>query len=220
MKKIISSIIANSQKELNKRIIKVKNYSNWLQLDVMDGKFVKNNSLMFDFKLPKTKCKYEVHLMIKYPELWIKKNWKKAGVIIFHIESCKNEDEVKYLIRIIKNKKRKVGIALNPKTNISKIKPFLDKVDVVLVMSVYPGKYGAKFLPFVLKKISNIRKLKPKLNIEIDGGISQKTISQASVAGANIFVSGSFLQKSKNTKVAIKQLEAGIKQVSVEVIKH
>jgi len=86
MKKIISSIIANSQKELNKRIIKVKNYSNWLQLDVMDGKFVKNNSLMFDFKLPKTKCKYEVHLMIKYPELWIKKNWKKAGVIIFHID--------------------------------------------------------------------------------------------------------------------------------------
>ncbi|HLC87108.1 MAG TPA: ribulose-phosphate 3-epimerase [Candidatus Nanoarchaeia archaeon] len=206
-KTIVPSIIADSQRELNKRVIKVKDCSNWLQLDIMDGNFVKNKSLMFDFRLPKTKCKYEAHLMIKDPELWTKKNWKKISAIIFHIEACKNKEEVKYLIELIKNKKRKVGIALNPKTNIMKIKPFLTKIDMVLIMGVYPGKYGAEFLPFTLNKIAELRKLSPVIKIEIDGGISPKTISNASRAGADRFVSGSFLQESKNPSEAIKQLE-------------
>ena len=209
-KTIIPSIIAKNQKEFISRINKVKKNSKLIQIDVMDGKFVKNKSLMFDFKLPKIKCKYEAHLMLKNPELWIKKNWKKFNAIIFHIESCEDGKQALNLINLIKNKKRKVGIALNPKTSISKIKPFLNKIDAVLIMSVYPGKYGAKFLPFVLKKINPIKKLKPRLNIEVDGGINLKTIKMVSDSGADSFVSGSFLQKSRKPKDALEKLKAVI----------
>jgi len=201
-KQIVGSIIAKSQKELDERIKKV-NSLKLLQLDVMDGKFVPNTSFDFDFKLPRGH-KYEAQLMIKNPELWIQKNWKKVNTIIFHVESASNPDRI---IRLIKSKKRKVGIALNPRTNISKIKPYLNKIDMVLVMTVKPGKYGSKFLPETLKKVEEIRKLKPKLNIEVDGGISDKTISSARKASASMFVVGSYLQKSGDVNKSLKMLK-------------
>ena len=205
--KIIPSIIAKSQNELEKRINKVKNHVQGLQLDVMDGKFMRNSSLNFEFKLPKTKCKYEAHLMIKKPKEWIETNSKKVNTIIFHIETCKDNKEIRNLIKLIKSKKRKVGIALNPRTKIERIKPFLNNLDMVLIMTVNPGFYGSKFLPSTLNKVKQLRKLKSKLNIEVDGGITPKTISQASEAGANQFISGSYIQKSKNVKKAIENLK-------------
>jgi ribulose-phosphate 3-epimerase len=207
-KEVIPSLIAKNQKELNERFSKIKSQFRICQLDVMDGKFVKNKSLMFNFKLPKGKFKYEAHLMVKNPKVWIIKNWKKADTIIFHIEST---NDFKYLIKLIKSKKRKVGIAINPKTNVKKIIPFLNSIDMVLIMTVIPGKYGSKFLPNVLKKVKEIRKLKPKLNIEVDGGINNKTIARAKKAGANRFILGSYLQKSKNVKKAKGKLIEYIK---------
>ena len=207
-KEVIPSLIAKNQKELNERFSKIKSQFKIFQLDIMDGKFVKNKSLMFNFKLPKGKFKYEAHLMVKNPKVWIIKNWKKADTIIFHIEST---NDSKYLIKLIKSKKRKVGIAINPKTNVKKIIPFLNSIDMVLIMTVTPGKYGSKFLPNVLKKVKEIRKLKPKLNIEVDGGINNKTIARAKKAGANRFILGSYLQKSKNVKKAKGKLIEYIK---------
>ena len=207
-KEVIPSLIAKNQKELNERFSKIKSQFKIFQLDIMDGKFVKNKSLMFNFKLPKGKFKYEAHLMVKNPKVWIIKNWKKADTIIFHIEST---NDSKYLIKLIKSKKRKVGIAINPKTNVKKIIPFLNSIDMVLIMTVIPGKYGSKFLPNVLKKVKEIRKLKPKLNIEVDGGINNKTIARAKKAGANRFILGSYLQKSKNVKKAKGKLIEYIK---------
>ena len=207
-KEVIPSLIAKNQKELNERFSKIKSQFRIFQLDVMDGKFVKNKSLMFNFKLPKGKFKYEAHLMVKNPKVWIIKNWKKADTIIFHIEST---NDSKYLIKLIKSKKRKVGIAINPKTNVKKIIPFLNSIDMILIMTVTPGKYGSKFLPNVLKKVKEIRKLKPKLNIEVDGGINNKTIARAKKAGANRFILGSYLQKSKNVKKAKGKLIEYIK---------
>ena len=171
MKKIvIPSIIAKNQNELNDRISKVD--SSVYQLDIMDGKFVKNKSLMFDFNIPKNK-KYEAHLMILNPKLWVEKNSEKVDSIIFHFETTRNPEE---LIKLIKSKKKKVGIAIKPWTPVKKIEPFLEKINLVLVMTVNPGKYGSKFLPKTLDKIKELRKLKPKLNIEVDGGINDKTI--------------------------------------------
>ena len=207
-KEVIPSLIAKNQKELNERFSKIKSQFKIFQLDIMDGKFVKNKSLMFNFKLPKGKFKYEAHLMVKNPKVWIIKNWKKADTIIFHIEST---NDSKYLIKLIKSKKRKVGIAINPKTNVKKIIPFLNSIDMILIMTVTPGKYGSKFLPNVLKKVKEIRKLKPKLNIEVDGGINNKTIARAKKAGANRFILGSYLQKSKNVKKAKGKLIEYIK---------
>lgn len=208
MKKIIiPSMIAKNQKELEKRIKKVKNYTKWLQLDIMDGKFVKTNSINFDFKLPKAKCKFEAHLMIKDPETWINKNAKKVNTIVFHLESTKQPNKI---INLIKKKKKKVGIAINPKTPIKKLKPYFRKVDQVMILTVHPGKYGAKFVPSALKKVEELRKLKPKMQIEVDGHINPKTIVLANKAGANRFVSGSYLQKSGNIKKAIENLKKKI----------
>jgi len=218
---VVPSIIANSQAELEMRIKSVN--SKIYQLDVMDGKFVKNKSLMFDFKLPKSK-KYEAHLMIKNPEVWIEKNWNKTGIIIFHIESTKNPDKV---IGLIKNKKalernskprsskmpneRKIGIAINPQTSIEKIKIHINEIDLVLVMTVNPGKYGSKFIPKTLEKVRQIRKLNPNIEIEVDGGINDKTIRKTLSAGANRFVSGSYIQNSENPKKSFEKLKRIIK---------
>lgn len=198
---VIPSIIAKNQNELDERISKVE--SSIYQLDFMDGKFVQKKSLMFEFNIPKSK-KYEAHLMILNPKLWIEKNWEKVDTIILHFESSKNPEE---LIKLIKSKKRKVGIAINPKTSVKKIEPFLSKIDMVLVMTVNPGKYGAKFLSKMLIKIKELRKLKPKLNIEVDGGINDKNIHKAFKSGANSFVVGSYLQNSKNPKESLEKLK-------------
>lgn len=203
-KQIIPSIIAKNQKELNERFEKVKSLSNVFHLDVMDGKFVKNRSLMFDFKIPKNK-NYIAHLMVENPENWINKNWRKADTIIFHLEATKNPGSV---IGLIKSKKRKVGIAISPKTQVDKIGTYLKSVNIILIMTVNPGRYGAKFLPNTLKKVKQLRKLKKSLDIRIDGGINPRTIRSASRAGANSFVSGSYLQKAGNPEKAIEELKS------------
>ncbi len=201
--KIIPAIIAKSQEELEKRINKVKNYLPILQLDIMDGKFVPTHSLDFDFKLPKTKCIYEAHLMVNNLEEWINKNWKIADIILVHIESCKEPGE---MIRLVRAKGKKIGFVLNPETPIEKIEHYLNKIDEVLIMTVNPGFYGSSFLPKTLDKVKELRKLKPNLNIEVDGSINHDTIKQAYDAGANLFVCGSYLQKSQDVKKAVEDL--------------
>ncbi|MEK6898183.1 MAG: ribulose-phosphate 3-epimerase [Nanoarchaeota archaeon] len=197
MRKIIPSLIAKSQRELNQRFAKVGKHFGVFQLDIMDGRFVKNKSFMFNFKLPKNK-KYEAHLMIENPLKWIEKNWKKADVIIFHIESCKSHEEVAEILEFLKSKKKKIGIAINPETNAREILQYKDAVNKILVLTVHPGKYGSRFIPQTLKKIKEIRKMKRKIAIEVDGGINEETIRYATNAGADFFVVGSYLQKSKN----------------------
>ena len=203
MKKIIPSVIANSQKELESRIKKFS--SKIYHLDIMDGRFVKNKSLWFNFKPPKGK-NYQAHLMIKNPQAWIKKHWKKVSTIIFYLEACKNKNEINKIISLIKSKKRKAGIAINPRTSADKIKDYLNSLNMVLIMTVNPGRYGSKFLPNTLKKLKQLKKLKARLNVGIDGSINPKTINSASKAGASFFVVGSYIQKSENPQKALKKL--------------
>jgi len=191
---IIPSIIAKSQKEFDKRFNKVKSFPTF-HLDVMDGKFVKNKSLQFNFKLPKNK-KFEAHLMVKNPLSWIKKHGRKVDKITVHYES----NNIEKLLN------KKISLAINPKTSINEIKHLLTKINKVLIMTVTPGKYGSPFVKSTLKKIKELRKLKHKLTIEVDGSINPKTIKKVKKAGANLFVVGSYLQKN-DIKTAIKKLK-------------
>jgi ribulose-phosphate 3-epimerase len=202
-KTIIPAIIAKSQEELERSINRVKDYCSILQLDIMDGIFVPNHSLDFEFKLPWTSCKYEAHLMVNEPEAWIDKIWEKADTILVHIESCK--DPLK-LINQWKNK-RKFGLVLNPETPIESIQDYLDQIEQILIMTVNPGFYGSEFLPVTLNKVKELRKRKPELDIEVDGGITPETIGKADQAGANLFVSGSYVVKSENVKEALESLK-------------
>ncbi len=207
----IPSIIAKNQKELDQRLNKVK-FSKIIQLDVMNGKFVKNKSLQFDFIIPKyyflRKIRYEAHLMMKDPQDWIKKYYNKFDLIIIHIES----NNIEKSIELIRKNKKKIGIAINPKTLLNKLKNIhIKDFDTLLIMTVYPGKYGSKLLPEMLKKVKQARKLYPSLNIEVDGGITNKTIQKAKQAGANKFVVGSYLQNANDAGKAMKKIRENIK---------
>ena len=200
---IVPSIIASNQKELDKRLAKVKDITRTVQLDIMDGHFVDNKSLDFDFELPEAKCLFEAQLMVKDPEKWVEKNCEKVDSIIIHIESC---EEPMKVIESVKECGGKVGLALNPGSPIGLIDDFLGDIHQVTVMTVEPGKYGGKFLPEMLEKVKKLRKMRSWLDIEVDGGISPKNIKAAADAGANMFVSGSYIQNSKDPKKAIKEL--------------
>ena len=203
-RRIIPAIIAKSQSELEERIAKVKDYVELIQLDFMDGKFVPSNSIDFDFNLPKTNCKFEAHLMINNPEDWIEKNYMKVDTILVHFESCNNPQKV---IDLVKSKNKQMGFVLNPETPISEIEEYIDSLNQVLIMTVNPGFYGSPFLPEMLDKISELRSKAPDIDIEVDGGVTDKTIGLVNSAGANMFVSGSYIVKSDDVKSAIDSLK-------------
>ncbi|MEM3127013.1 MAG: hypothetical protein QW331_03015 [Candidatus Woesearchaeota archaeon] len=194
---IIPAIIAINQKELDRKINLVKKFASRIQIDVMDKKFVPTHSCDFNFKLKKFPY-YEAHLMVLDPFSWIKKHGKKFNCILIHYES----KQIDKCIKEVKKMKKEVGIAINPETPVSKLIPYLDKINRVQVMTVYPGWYGAKFLPWTLKKVNQLRKMKSDLDIEVDGHITDKTIVQAKNAGANMFGVGSFIMQSKHPKKA------------------
>lgn len=183
----------------------------FLHFDVMDGHFV--NNLSFGAPLlksisNKTGLVKDVHLMISNPKKYYM-DFIKAGadIITFHYEALKNDDEVFELIDLIKKENVRVGISIKPKTKVEKILKFLDKIDLVLVMSVEPGFGGQEFMNSALNKIKEIKNAaKPKLLISVDGGINEVTGKKCIEAGTNILVSGSYLVKSNNLEDSLNKL--------------
>jgi len=202
---VFPSVIAKNQNELKTTFAKIKGLNApWFHLDIMDGKFVKNTSLMFDFKLPRGKKKYEAHLMMKSPAAWLTKYLKKVNGVLLHVES---DIHLENAIAIIKATKRRVGLVLNPGTPLSKVKPYLKSIDKALIMSVHPGEYGARYLSSTAKKVRALRKLSKKMVIQVDGGMNPSRIKSLKKAGANQFVVGSYLQKSGDVRGAWKALK-------------
>jgi ribulose-phosphate 3-epimerase len=207
-KEIIPAIIAKTQEELDERLLKVKDYVKTVQLDVMDNIFVPNTSLFFDFDLKEIDLSYEAHLMVEKPQNWIKNHAEKVDTILVHYESIYDDEQV---IRTVKNLGKRIGFVLNPETSVEKLDNVIDEIDQVLIMTVKPGFYGSPFLPEMMDKIQKLRLKNPDLDIEVDGGITDKTIQQVYTAGANLFVSGSYIVKSEYVQRAIDSLKNLIK---------
>jgi len=213
--KIVPSILSANQEKINEEIKEVEAYSDLLQVDVMDNKFVPNETPGPEYleKLD-TKVPLDIHLMVKEPtEEYIKQfidaNPRlKINNITVHVEACK---DVGKTLDIIKNLGVKPGISLNPKTPLEKILPYVDKVEVVQFMTVEPGFSGQKFIPEVLPKIKELREKYPDLDIEIDGGINLETAPLAAKAGVNIFCASSYIFKSEDKVKAIKDLLESVK---------
>ena len=174
-----------------------------IHVDVMDGHFVPNLTIGPPvIKALRKKCslKFDVHLMISPVHKYIE-SYAEAGadIITIHPEAT---DNLEASILKIKQLNKKVGVSLNPESKIDLILDFLDKIDLVLIMSVNPGFGGQKFMPEVLEKIKKLRKIQDekKLNfdIEIDGGINFENSKKAIDAGANILVSGTTIFKSND----------------------
>ena len=206
MKKIqISpSILSADFSQLGNEIKRLEDAgADMIHVDVMDGHFVPNLTIgppVIEALKKKTKIPFDVHLMISPVHKYIEA-YSKAGADIITIHPEATED-LKTSILKIKELKKKVGVSLNPETNIDVILKFLDQIDLVLIMSVNPGFGGQKFMPEVLTKVKELKKIQEerKLNfdIEIDGGINFENNKKAIDAGANILVSGTTIFKSNN----------------------
>ena len=206
MKKIqISpSILSADFSQLGKEIKKLEiSGADLIHVDVMDGHFVPNLTIgppVIKTLRNYTKLPFDVHLMISPVHKYIK-NFAEAGsdIITIHPEATDNLIET---IQLIKKFKKKVGISLNPNTEISIIEKYLSEIDLVLIMSVYPGFGGQKFIPEVIDKIKNLNHIKIdsklKFDIEVDGGINFSNSKAVISAGANILVSGTTIFKENN----------------------
>ncbi len=179
-------------------------------IDVMDGHFVPNITIgpvVIRSIRNCTKIPFDVHLMISHPNRFIK-SFADAGsdIITVHAEAKHNLDET---IKLIKEYNVKAGVAINPDTPLSTIEKVLNRIDLLLIMTVHPGFAGQKFIHDVVPKIKNARNIIDteglKLDLEVDGGINLKTGKIAVDAGANILVAGSFIFKG-NVKENIEQL--------------
>ena len=179
-----------------------------VHLDVIDGVFAPN--LTFGPVVIKgikklTKLPLQAHLMIQYPEKYIE-DFIEAGcyLIYFHLESDGNPEKI---IKQIHDMKAQCGIVLNPDTPADAVIPYLDRLDCVLIMCVYPGFSGQKFIPEVLSKIKKIRELRPEIDIAVDGGINDETIDSVLKAGANVIITNSYVFSSKDRAKAIRRLK-------------
>ena len=174
-----------------------------IHVDVMDGHFVPNLTIgppVIESLRKHTKLFFDVHLMISPVHKYIK-NYADAGadIITIHPEATENLENS---INHIKKLNKKVGVSLNPDTKISIISDLLEKIDLVLIMSVFPGFGGQKFMPEVVEKIKNLKKIqkekKLSFDIEVDGGINFQNSKIVIEAGANILVSGTTIFKENN----------------------
>ncbi|KKP59585.1 MAG: Ribulose-phosphate 3-epimerase [Candidatus Magasanikbacteria bacterium GW2011_GWC2_34_16] len=205
MPKIIPTILATTYTQFEEQFKKVSPFFDLIQIDVMDGKFVSNQSFaeIDNINNVNLNAKFELHLMVEHPIEEIKKwkNIKNIVRIIFHIESKDNPEEV---IKTITDLGVEVGIAINPETNTSAIEPYINQINEVLFLTVHPGKQGAEFLPEVGKKIRNFNKT--NLKIAVDGGINEINIEQVCDWGVDTFCIGSAIIMAEDTEKAKQNL--------------
>ncbi|MBI2208529.1 ribulose-phosphate 3-epimerase [Candidatus Woesearchaeota archaeon] len=212
--KIVPAILSPNPKTVNEDLKEIGPYSDLLQVDVMDNIFVPNKTPQAEqLKILDTKIPLDIHLMVKEPSDeylmgFIKANPKlKVNNITVHYEACSN---IKKTLEFIRENNIKAGVAINPNTPLNSIRNILDKVDIVLVMTVEPGFSGQGFIKSALDKVTELRKLKPKMDIEVDGGINEVTAALAAKSGANMFVANSYIFKAKDKVKAMKKLRAAV----------
>jgi ribulose-phosphate 3-epimerase len=209
MIEIVPAILEKTAEDLKQRVKEVEPFVKRVQIDIMDGIFVPNKTVQpEDLKDFKTDLMKEAHLMVddneKYAEDFLNLDF---DMIIVHYESCK---DIPGIIKKVKDRGKKIAIAINPPTPLSAITDYLDELDMVLIMTVNPGFSGQSFDPGVMPKIRELRNMRKDLDIQVDGGIKVGTVKQAAEAGANIFASCSGIFKFEDKGEAVEALKGDV----------
>ena len=218
MVEVSTSILSvESGNEAETFLLLEKSKTDYFHIDVMDGKFVKQDTYkkMIEYSnyirrisnLP-----LDVHLMVEDAETGIEVfSANEPNIITFHLEACKNEEEVMKNIELIKEKGARVGIAIKPDTPIQEVYKYLPYIHMCLVMTVEPGKGGQTLITEMIAKINELKSYIDKnsieIDIEVDGGINLKTAQRVKEAGANILVAGTAILMASDYKVIIDELK-------------
>jgi len=216
VKKIAPSILSADFSRLGQEVRSVEQAgADLIHVDVMDGHFVPNitiGPLVVTGLRKLTSLPLDVHLMIEEPDRYAE-DFARAGSnwITIHAEVCR---QLKRSIKKIRDLKVRPGVVLNPLTPLRRLHPVLEEIDLVLLMSVNPGFGGQSFIPAVLKKVEELRKMIDQhqypVEIEVDGGIKVENIGEVSKAGGDVFVVGTGIFKTENYKKTIQKLRREI----------
>ncbi len=205
MQKIIPAILTNDPQELDVMLNALKEQTNWVHIDIIDGKFVENTTVnLFALEEAHQYFNLEIHLMVQNPEKYFE-DCEAIGAkrVIFHYEATNNIEKVLQIGAL----KFQLGIALNPETSADVLKNVQGKFDTILLMSVHPGFQGQPFAPEVLGKIKNARELFSNLTLGVDGAVSKENIKEIFSAGASYVTIGSRIVRAENPGEALREFE-------------
>lgn len=204
---VVPAILTDDKDELEAMARKVETFAPFMQVDIMDGKFVPSRSvhpkelLDLDLKIP-----FEVHLMVKEPQEYLE-DCSRAGAqkVIFHYEATREPSKV---IARARGLGMMVGLAVNPETPLADFLPLVEEIDSVLFLSVNPGFYGKPFIPEVLDKLVELRKAAPGLRTGIDGGIKEGNIAEVAKTGVDDICVGSAIMKQPDPARSWQHLQS------------
>ncbi|MBQ7915853.1 MAG: ribulose-phosphate 3-epimerase [Firmicutes bacterium] len=211
MIKVSASILASDFARLGEEVRRVGEAGcDMVHVDVMDGHFVPNitmGPMIVKAVRPYTDCFFDVHLMISDPEKYVPE-YIKAGAdgITIHAESC--GDKLMEMVEYLKAQNVKVGCAISPDTPWTVLEPVLPLLDMVLVMTVYPGFGGQKLIESTLDKVRAVRKLYPDMDIQVDGGVNDETLPMVLEAGANVLVMGTAFFKAEDPAAMVERVRS------------
>ena len=212
--RIVPAILTDDPGALNQMVKSISSAVQWAQVDIMDGQFVPSKSIGWQqVKAAKLPFDWEAHLMVQEPETYFS-GFKAARArrVIFHFEGV---TDVQASVAKARTLDLGVGLAINPGTPVSAILDFLPLLDSVLIMSVIPGFYGAKFIPEVLDKVGQIRALCPEISIGIDGGIKESNILEVAASGVDDICVGSAIFLAADPQASYRHLQAVVDAASL-----
>jgi ribulose-phosphate 3-epimerase len=210
---VVPAILTDDPQALAKMVRQAEAFTDFVQVDIMDGRFVPSNSIVCnDISTVSPKLRWEAHLMVKQPEEQLQ-CFAMAGAekIVFHFEATSSPLRI---ITMIRHLGVKVGLAVNPETPLTTTLSLADSVDSVLFLTVHPGFYGAKFLPEVLDKVMELRARKPNLEIGVDGGIKDANIADVARLGLDHICVGSAIFVQPDPGRSFRRLQSLADQAS------